>query len=58
MNKFIELLEIRNLIALLIAIVFVALALMGKVEQKDVMVIVTLVFGFFFGNKATKDKMD
>lgn len=52
-----ELLEVRNLIAILVALVFVVLSFLGKIDTENVMTIILLVFGFLFGNMATKDKM-
>jgi len=55
-EAFADLLEIRNLIALIVTIIFAVLALMRVIEGTDFMTVVLLVMGFLFGNKATKDK--
>jgi hypothetical protein len=53
-----ELLEIRSVIAILITFTFVVLSFLKMVSAENVMVVVTLVLGFFFGNKATRDKVE
>lgn len=57
-KNFSDILEIRNLIALIITLAFTYLAVIGDMDNEDVLVVVMLVMGFFFGNKATKDQIE
>lgn len=55
-NMLMELLEVRNIIALLVAVTFVALAFCGIIEPKLIEYVIVSVFGFLFGAKAALDK--
>lgn len=48
--------SIRSIITLLISITFCFMAVKGRVEAKDFLLIVSLVFNFYFLAKKREDK--
>lgn len=52
------LLSTPRLIAVLLTLATIYLAVVGKVDAKDFMVIVTLVFGYFFGSRGKEEKVE
>ena len=49
-----DLIKVKTLVTLAVTIVFCALALMGKIDTQSVMIVVTMVFGFYFGTQHEK----
>ncbi|MPM91952.1 hypothetical protein SDC9_139086 [bioreactor metagenome] len=50
-----KLIEVRKLIALSITALFIALALMGKIDMKLVEYVVTTVIAFYFAKSTALD---
>lgn len=49
-----DLVKVKTLVTLAVTIVFCVLALMGKIDTQSVMIVVTMVFGFYFGTQYEK----
>lgn len=54
-NKLKELIEVRKLIALGITVLFIVLALIGKIDTKLVEYVVTTVIAFYFAKSTALD---
>lgn len=50
--------SIRSVVTLLISVTFCFMAVKGRVEPKDFLLIVSLVFNFYFLAKKREDKPD
>lgn len=53
-EKLTDLLKVKTIVTILITIVFVVLALTGKITPDQVMMIVTTVIAFYFGTQTEK----
>lgn len=53
-NKLTNLLEVKKIIALLVIIVFCALAIIDKVDPTIFTNVVTLIVGYYFGQSTTR----
>lgn len=51
-----KLLDVKSLLSLVGAIVFLALAISGSLTTENVMVILVMIFQSFFGYQNTKEK--
>ena len=49
------LIKVKTIVTLLVCFVFVYLALTGKIAPDDVMYIMTMVLGFYFGTQHEKN---
>ncbi len=54
LDKIAKLIDVKSFLSLGVLAVFVYLALNGSLESKDVMVIITVVFTFFFSYQNNK----
>lgn len=52
------LLSTPRLIAVVLTFALIYLTIVGKIEPKDFVSIVTLVFGYFFGSRWKEEKVD
>ena len=55
MNNLADLIKVKTLVTLAVTVVFCALAIMGKIDTQSVMIVVTMVFGFYFGTQHEKN---
>ena len=55
-ERFAKLFEVKNLLSIAAATVFVTQSLNGSLEPKDVMLIIVLVFQSFFSYQTNKPK--
>ncbi|GAB6153746.1 hypothetical protein JCM17380_24960 [Desulfosporosinus burensis] len=55
MKKLMNLIEVRKIIALAITALFIALALMGRIDMKLVEYVVTTVIAFYFAKSTALD---
>lgn len=49
-----KLIDVKSLITLSLTLAFVRLALMGTIDEQQMMTIYTVIIGFYFGTQATK----
>lgn len=54
LNNLADLIKVKTLVTLAVTVVFCALAIMGKIDTQSVMIVVTMVFGFYFGTQHEK----
>lgn len=58
MNKFLEnlanLLKVKTIVTLVVVAVFAVLALRGKIDPNNVMIIISMVVSFYFGTQHEK----
>lgn len=54
MNNLADLIKVKTLVTLAVTVVFCALAGMEKIDAQSVMIVVTMVFGFYFGTQHEK----
>ena len=54
MNNLADLIKVKTLVTLAVTVVFCALAVMEKIDTQSVMIVVTMVFGFYFGTQHEK----
>ena len=50
-DKLAKLLDLKSIVTIMISLVFCYLSIIGKVEAKDFMMIVVMVFTFYFNRK-------
>ena len=50
-KKIAELLKVKTIVTFLVVSVFVTLALQGKIQADNVMIIVSMVVSFYFGTQ-------
>lgn len=55
LNNLADLIKVKTLVTLAVTVVFCALAVMGKIDTQSVMIVVTMVFGFYFGTQHEKN---
>jgi hypothetical protein len=51
-----KLIDVKSLITLSLTLAFVRLALLGSIDEQQMMTIYTVIIGFYFGTQATKGK--
>lgn len=56
LKKLADLLKIKNLITLMSTMVFVAMALTGKIDSDSVMLIVGMVYTYFFNKDVRNER--
>ena len=49
-----DLIKVKTIVTLVVLAVFAVLALAGKIQPKDVMIIVSMVVSFYFGTQHEK----
>jgi hypothetical protein len=54
MNKLKNLIEVKKIIALLLAAVFAYLAIVGKVSAEQFIVVFTTIIGYYFGQSSVR----
>lgn len=54
MNKLKNLIEVKKLIALLLALVFSYLAIMDKVSAEQFIVVFSTIIGYYFGQSSAR----
>lgn len=54
LNNLADLIKVKTLVTLAVTVVFCALAILGKIDTQSVMIVVTMVFGFYFGTQHEK----
>lgn len=57
-QKLTNLIEVRKIIALLISVLFVVLAFLGKIDSKLVEYVITTIIAFYFAKSTALDKPD
>ncbi len=55
-EKFAKLIDVKSIVTFVVIGVFAYLAVAGKVEAKDFMVIVTAIITYFFARKGGSDE--
>ena len=55
-EKLIDLIEVRRIIALLVTVIFVVLAFLGKIENQFVENIILMVVTYYFAKETALDK--
>lgn len=55
-EKFAKLIDVKSIVTFIVIGVFAYLAIVGKVEAKDFMVIVTAIITYFFARKGGSDE--
>ena len=55
LNNLADLIKVKTLVTLAVTVVFCTLAVMGKIDTQSVMIVVTMVFGFYFGTQHEKN---
>lgn len=55
LNNLADLIKVKTLVTLAVTVVFCALAILGKIDTQSVMIVVTMVFGFYFGTQHEKN---
>lgn len=55
MNNLADLIKVKTLVTLAVTVVFCVLAVLGKIDTQSVMIVVTMVFGFYFGTQHEKN---
>lgn len=60
MNKFLDnlanLLKVKTIVTLIVAMVFAVLSLNGTISPDNVMIIISMVVSFYFGTQHEKEK--
>ena len=60
MNRFLEnlanLIKVKTIVTLIVAIVFAVLSLNGTIRADNVMIIISMVVSFYFGTQHEKEK--
>lgn len=60
MNKFLDnlanLIKVKTIVTLIIAVVFAVLSLNGTISSDNVMIIISMVVSFYFGTQHEKEK--
>ena len=60
MNRFLEnlanLIKVKTIVTLIVAIVFAVLSLNGTISADNVMIIISMVVSFYFGTQHEKEK--
>ena len=60
MNKFMEnlanLIKVKTIVTLIVAVVFAVLACNGTISADNVMIIISMVVSFYFGTQSAKQK--
>ena len=54
LKKFAELLKVKTIVTFAVVAVFSVLALQGRIEADNVMIIVSMVVSFYFGTQHEK----
>ena len=54
LKKFAELLKVKTIVTFAVVAVFAVLALQGRIEADNVMIIVSMVVSFYFGTQHEK----
>ena len=54
LKKFAELLKVKTIVTFAVVTVFAVLALQGRIEADNVMIIVSMVVSFYFGTQHEK----
>ena len=54
LKKFAELLKVNTIVTFAVVAVFTVLALQGRIEADNVMIIVSMVVSFYFGTQHEK----
>ena len=54
LKKFAELLKVKTIVTFAVVAVFSVLALQGRIEADNVMIIVSMVVSFYFGTQYEK----
>lgn len=55
LNNLADLIKVKTLVTLAVTVVFCVLAVLGKIDTQSVMIVVTMVFGFYFGTQHEKN---
>lgn len=55
LNNLADLIKVKTLVTLAVTVVFCTLAVLGKIDTQSVMIVVTMVFGFYFGTQHEKN---
>jgi hypothetical protein len=50
----IQLLKVKSILSLIIAVVFAEMAVTGGIDSKDTFMVIVMVFTFFFGKQDSK----
>lgn len=58
MKKFIELIEVRKIIALSFAALFIFMAASGKIGAEQSLTVILMVISYYFGKSTALDKPD
>ena len=53
-QKLVELMKVKSLVTFAVVAVFVVLALKGRIQPDNVMVVVSMVVSFYFGTQHEK----
>ena len=53
-----NLIKVKTIVTLMVATVFVALALQGRISADNVMIVVSMVVSFYFGTQHEKKSED
>lgn len=60
MNQFLEnlanLIKVKTIVTLIVAVVFAVLSLQGTISPDNVMIIISMVVSFYFGTQHEKEK--
>lgn len=60
MNKFLDnlanLIKVKTIVTLIVAVVFAVLSLNGAISSDNVMIIISMVVSFYFGTQHEKEK--
>lgn len=60
MNKFLDnlanLIKVKTIVTLIVAVVFAVLSLNGTISSDNVMIIISMVVSFYFGTQHEKEK--
>ena len=57
LEKLADLVKVKSLVTFGVVTVFVALALQGKIQPDNVMVVVSMVISFYFGTQHEKKNL-
>lgn len=53
-EKFVKLIDVKSIMTLLITVIFCALAILGRVNAEQFIVIFTTIVAFYFGTQSEK----
>lgn len=56
LEKFKKLIDVKSIVTLVLTCVFSYLAIAGKIETQQVMIIYTTIIAFYFGTQSNKNK--